>query len=59
MFKAIKLTGTKNSGIGFTFTSNGEGNSHKLTMKKKNEKSDDESAKQVNNMRKVVGGINV
>jgi hypothetical protein len=35
----FKLTGTKNSGIGFTFTSNGEGNSHKLTMKKKNEKS--------------------
>ena len=31
----------------------------KHNYKKKNEKSDDESAKQVNNMRKVIGGINV
>ena len=35
----FKLTGTRNSGIGFTFTSPGSGNAHKLTMKKRLEKS--------------------
>ncbi|NBU81752.1 MAG: hypothetical protein EBS55_08915, partial [Flavobacteriaceae bacterium] len=35
----FKITGTKNSGIGFTFTDSGEGNSHTLTMVKRNEKS--------------------
>ena len=35
----FKLTGTKGSGIGFTFTNYGEGNAHTLTMVKRNEKS--------------------
>ena len=35
----FKLTGTRNSGIGFTFTSSGSGNAHKLTMNKRLEKS--------------------
>jgi hypothetical protein len=35
----FKVTGTKNSGIGFTFTDRGRGNAHKFTMKKRNEKS--------------------
>jgi hypothetical protein len=35
----FKLTGTRNSGIGFTFTSVGSGNAHKLTVKKRLEKS--------------------
>ena len=34
----FKITGTNNSGIGFTFTSTGAGNAHKLTMKKNIEK---------------------
>ena len=35
---SFKVTGTKNSGVGFTFTDYGEGNAHKFGMKKKNEK---------------------
>jgi hypothetical protein len=35
----FRLTGTRNSGIGFTFTNPGSGNAHKLTMKKRLEKS--------------------
>jgi len=35
----FKITGTKGSGIGFTFTTYGEGNAHTLTMSKRNEKS--------------------
>ena len=35
----FKLTGVKNSGIGFTFTDYGQGNDHMFEMKKKNEKS--------------------
>ena len=35
----FKLTGTKNSGIGFTYTSRGSGNAHRLTMQKRLEKS--------------------
>jgi hypothetical protein len=35
----FKLTGTKNSGIALTFTSTGSGNAHRLTMKKRLEKS--------------------
>lgn len=34
----FKLTGIKNSGIGFTFTDYGQGNDHMFEMKKKNEK---------------------
>ena len=34
----FKLTGIKNSGIGFTFTDYGQGNDHVFEMKKKNEK---------------------
>ena len=35
----FKLTGVKNSGVGFTFTDYGQGNDHMFEMKKKNEKS--------------------
>ena len=35
----FKITGTQNSGIGFTFTSRGSGNAHKFTMAKRLEKS--------------------
>lgn len=35
----FKLTATKGSGIGITFTNYGEGNAHTLTMAKRNEKS--------------------
>jgi hypothetical protein len=35
----FRLTGTRNSGIGFTFTNPGSGNAHKLTMNKRLEKS--------------------
>ena len=34
----FKITGIKNSGIGFTFTGTGDGNTHIFEMKKKNEK---------------------
>jgi len=34
----FKITGMKNSGIGFTFTGTGSGNTHVFEMKKKNEK---------------------
>ena len=34
----FKLTGIKNSGVGFTFTDYGQGNDHMFEMKKKNEK---------------------